>query len=129
MMAVENDFYVQAINTDRLHSLNYLQLDEDSQAQTSAEWGFLKNIVNIDTFFATDPSNKPERKSNLMFKQMVQQSSQQGHTTITETKPQSPPAAKQAAAQTKEDKEKADLQKLMEYTQVAEQAFSKDLAK
>lgn len=66
-MAVRND--VHALNTARLNSLDYLQLDE------KAEWGFLKNIVNIDTFFATDSSNKP-RRTRMDFNSLVQQASQ-----------------------------------------------------
>jgi hypothetical protein len=32
---------------------NLIQLAEENTSSEGAEWGFLKNIVNIDTFFAT----------------------------------------------------------------------------
>ena len=30
---------------------NYLEAQESGKANSNAEWGFLKNIVNIDRFF------------------------------------------------------------------------------
>ena len=42
---------------------SYLNADESSGAE--AEWGFLKNIVNIDSFFSSGAaSDKSEKKSS-----------------------------------------------------------------
>ncbi len=65
LMAVENDFYVQAVSHRRMEqNTNLLQLDEESAINGRAEWGFLKNIVNIDTFFATGASS--QKKSSRL---------------------------------------------------------------
>ena len=39
--------------TDRMHEAidNYLSAQESNENTSEAEWGFLKNIVNIDRFF------------------------------------------------------------------------------
>lgn len=56
---------------------------ESSNVQTAnAQWGFLKNIVNINTFFATGPPHKTASKRKQQqpvdFNSFVQEKSQPG---------------------------------------------------
>jgi hypothetical protein len=44
----------------------YLGQLSQSEIQNMAKWGFLKNIINIDTFFAS-PETDEKRKTNAKF--------------------------------------------------------------
>jgi len=83
LLASQNEFCIQAIHTRRYatQEQNLVQLSEETENAGTAEWGFLKNIVNIDTFFATGvPSKQGQRaqaskSSKVGFQNFMQQAS------------------------------------------------------
>ena len=57
---------------------NGAQVQEGNQAGTEAKWGFLKNIVNIDSFFSSggqQSSSKSHKKSGQAPGSLVQKKS------------------------------------------------------
>jgi phosphate starvation-inducible protein PhoH len=50
-------------NLIQLSSENSLSSESTIKNKNKAQWGFLKNIVNIDTFFASGPGGSKSSKA------------------------------------------------------------------
>lgn len=74
-LAAQSDQGVQALRLQqKLDQLMYEQNALDNENQ--AEWGFLKNIVNIDRFFASGDEPSPSRAENVQVKDQAKIKSQ-----------------------------------------------------
>ena len=112
-ISAEMQNQLKAKNTIALSTQQKVENKNTLHAGNKAQWGFLKNIVNIDTFFASGKDDKkaPEKKtakkkSRAQTKQSTAQVKLAKSKKVTKSKKQSADVDAEKKVKEKEEEEK-----------------------